>query len=151
VENVLLADGAGTYFVKAFADTDKVQMYELWITASAGQAPVAACKDVRSCQPSVDALRVNNGSYDPDGDAITLTLVPEAPFPVGVSEVTLIVSDGYNADSCQAMVTVNTPPTAVAQNLTVAGDTLASCQAAVAGVGLDNGSFDPDGTRWRSP
>jgi hypothetical protein len=145
LENFLLTGDGGTYFVKAFGDTDKVQLYELSVTASSGQPPVAICKNVNSCQPSVDALRVNNGSYDPDDDEITYTLAPKGPFAPGMTEVMLIVSDGFNADTCRATVTINRPPVAVAQNVAVAGDTLADCQTSVSPAAFDNGSYDPDG------
>ena len=145
VENFLLGDGAGTYFVHVFGDTDKVQLYDLEATVSAGQAPIAICKNVKSCQGTFNLNRFNSGSYDPDGDPITLSVIPSGPFAPGVTEVILIASDGYNADTCQATVTVNRPPVAVAQNITVEGDSLQDCQASVSPTALDNGSSDPDG------
>lgn len=79
------------------------------------QPPVAVCQDVEvaadpglcSAEASVDA-----GSYDPDGDPLTLTQAPPGPYPVGDTLVTLTVDDGEDSDSCQATVTVvdDTPP-----------------------------------------
>ena len=145
VENFLLSDGPGTYFIHVFGDTDKVQLYDLEATVSAGQAPVAICKNVKACQGVFDLNRFNAGSYDPDGDPVTFTVIPSGPFSPGATEVILIVSDGYNADTCQAMVTVNRPPVAMAHDITVAGDITQSCQSNVSPNAIDNGSSDPDG------
>jgi hypothetical protein len=80
------------------------------------EPPVALCKDVvvvadETCfaDASIDA-----GSFDPDGDPITLSQSPPGPYPVGVTEVTLTVTDDKGAsDSCTGTVTVvdENPPT----------------------------------------
>jgi len=79
--------------------------------------PVALCKNLtlaagaNSCE-SVPGS-VNNGSFDPDGDAITLAQVPPGPFALGITPVTLTVTDSRGASSsCTATVTVVdvTPP-----------------------------------------
>ncbi len=88
-------------------------------TAATTQTPIAKCKDVvvdndrGSCDATVTVAQVNDGSSDPDGDAITLSLSPAGPYPVGTTEVTLTVSDsGGVSASCQASITVidNEPP-----------------------------------------
>ncbi len=56
---------------------------------------------------------VNNGSFDPDGDPITVSQVPPGPYPLGTNRVTLTVSDNHGAsNSCSALVIVQdrTPP-----------------------------------------
>jgi hypothetical protein len=66
---------------------------------------VAAC--------SADAS-INNGSFDPDGDAITLSQSPAGPYPLGTTTVELTVTDSQGAaSSCLATVTVvdQTAPT----------------------------------------
>ncbi|MBM3295376.1 MAG: hypothetical protein FJY82_12770 [Candidatus Aminicenantes bacterium] len=78
-------------------------------------APVAICQNVTvsadsscSSQASVD-----NGSYDPDGDPLTITQTPAGPYPLGSTAVTLTVADDKGASSqCTATVTVvdETPP-----------------------------------------
>lgn len=87
-----------------------------WVTP-ANQAPVAMCQDVtvsadEYCQADVAPEQVDNGSDDPDGDPITLSLNPAGPYELGDTPVTLIVSDGTETATCSATVTVidDTPP-----------------------------------------
>ncbi|HSR69874.1 MAG TPA: immunoglobulin-like domain-containing protein [Acidobacteriota bacterium] len=74
--------------------------------------PVAVCQDVMKsadamCQASVSAAEVDNGSSDPDGDPIDLSLSPSGPFALGGTPVTLTVTDDSDAsDMCSATVTV---------------------------------------------
>lgn len=82
--------------------------------------PVAACQNVtaevdplpsHACAASTAS--VDNGSFDPDGDPITLAQSPPAPYNLGSTPVTLTVTDdGGLADICTATVTVVdiTPP-----------------------------------------
>jgi cysteine-rich repeat protein len=82
--------------------------------------PVALCQDVTvpadgQCQ---GCASVDNGSHDPEGDALTITADPACPYPLGDTAVTLTVSDGINpAAQCTATVTVvDTTPPVVACN-----------------------------------
>lgn len=80
------------------------------VLLKANNAPVAICADVDTgtdpgrcdARASIDA-----GSYDPDGDPITLTQSPAEPYPLGATEVLLTVTDS-SADVafCPATVTV---------------------------------------------
>jgi hypothetical protein len=72
------------------------------------QPPTALCQDVTV---SADAnclanASIDNGSFDPDGDPITLTQNPPGPYSVGQTVVTLTVDDGQAQATCQATVTV---------------------------------------------
>jgi streptogramin lyase len=89
-------------------------LYDLTVKCC-NQPPVALCQDVTvsaGADCSADAS-VDNGSYDPDSDPITLTQSPGGPYPLGTTEVTLTVVDDQGASaSCTASVTVvdTTPP-----------------------------------------
>jgi len=71
--------------------------------------PVAQCQNDSvyvSSGCEADAS-INNGSYDPDDDPITLVQAPAGPYPLGQTLVSLIVTDNRGgADTCQATVTV---------------------------------------------
>jgi hypothetical protein len=72
--------------------------------------PHAVCAARTVCtQPNrcSAAASIDNGSFDPDGNAITLASSPAGPYPRGTTPVTLLVSDGPESASCAATVTVN--------------------------------------------
>lgn len=76
-------------------------------------APQALCRDVTliaaatACTATgLTTAQVNNGSFDPNGLPITLSLDRTGPFPVGTTQVTLTVSDGTFSTPCTANVTV---------------------------------------------
>jgi hypothetical protein len=76
------------------------------------EPPVALCRNVtvtvdETCQAdaSIDA-----GSFDPDGDPITLSQAPPGPYDIGDTLVTLTVTDdGGLSDTCTGTVTVVDP------------------------------------------
>ena len=75
------------------------------------QPPVAQCQnvnvptDLATC--AAVAASVDNGSFDPDGDPITLEQTPPGPYDLGDTVVTLTVADDKDAtDECTATVTV---------------------------------------------
>jgi hypothetical protein len=73
--------------------------------------PTARCTDlVTRLDLEVDSadLDINDGSFDPDGDAITHEQSPPGPYGPGEWLVTLTVTDsGGLSDSCGATVTVD--------------------------------------------
>ena len=76
--------------------------------ACENQAPVANCQDITlsadaNCQGSGT---IDNGSYDPDGDPVTITLSPVGPYAIGTTSVTLTIDDGTETAECTATVTV---------------------------------------------
>lgn len=85
------------------------------IAITPNRAPKASCQDVTvAAGPSCTATAsVDNGSSDPDGDPLTLSQAPPAPYSLGATGVTLTVTDNFGASGrCTATVTVvdNTPP-----------------------------------------
>ena len=98
------------------------------IAITPNRHPVAACHAVTvAAGPSCTATAsVDDGSLDPDGDALTLAQAPAGPYSLGDSSVVLTASDGFGASSqCTATVTVvdRTPPTiSCPMNITARGN-----------------------------
>jgi len=88
--------------------------------------PVASCAAQDTCAPAGQCtadVSVDTGSFDPDGDSITVSQAPPGPYSLGTTDVTLTVSDGQLSATCNASVTINDcePPTVSCQ------DTVAEC------------------------
>jgi hypothetical protein len=76
--------------------------------------PVAICKDVEVCNDpgfctaAVSPDQFDGGSRDPDGGSVSLSVDPEGPYPVGVTVVSVTVTDANGVSAtCEATVTVN--------------------------------------------
>jgi hypothetical protein len=72
------------------------------------KAPIAIARNVTMIAASkggTAAADVDNGSYDPDGDPVTLTQAPPGPYAVGKTSVTLTAKDSRGA-TAQATATV---------------------------------------------
>lgn len=81
--------------------------------------PVARCRDVTVstdpgvCNAAVDPGDIDDGSFDPDGSIAARQLTPSGPYALGMTDVTLEVTDNQGAtDTCEATITVedNEPP-----------------------------------------
>ena len=112
--------------------------------------PVAICQDFlvsagENCDAMVTTADVDGGSYDPDGDPMTMTLDNYGPFGVGTHTVTLTVSDYEYSDICTATITVvdDTPPSAICQDITISLS--ATGAASITASQIDNGSSDACG------
>lgn len=107
----LLVNGGGDSLVvsNAFATSPFLaSQFEGFVARN--HPPVAQCQNVTvPTAPGVctASASVNNGSFDPDGDPITLTQSPAGPYSLGTTNVTLTVTDNNGAsNSCAATVTV---------------------------------------------
>jgi hypothetical protein len=106
-------NNAGSYSVRVINDFGSVISSDAMLAVN--RTPVAQCANVivsagANCQADAS---INNGSFDPDGDPITLTQAPPGPYPLGTNRVTLTVTDSHGAsNSCSALVIVldRTPP-----------------------------------------
>lgn len=125
--NVDPVDGCTFWYTQEYintADQWNTRIASFRFDSCGNQPPVALCQDVTvdanaSCQGVVVPADVDNGSYDPDGDDITLALNPAGPFELGITNVTLNVTDEHGAaDSCPAVVTVNDATPVVIDNIT---------------------------------
>jgi hypothetical protein len=99
-----------------------MDMYTARITVAANTPPVAECKNASvfanaQCKGVVGKADIDNGSFDPDGDAFTCAVAPPSPYALGTTPVTLTCTDaGGTTGSCSAVVVVvdNTKPTLTA-------------------------------------
>jgi hypothetical protein len=71
------------------------------------QVPIAKVKNVTvsadaSCQANAS---IDDGSFDPDGDPVTITQSPAGPYPLGTTNVLLTITDSKGA-TAQASATV---------------------------------------------
>jgi hypothetical protein len=112
------------------------------------QLPVAIAQNVSVIAASsrgTAAAKIDNGSYDPDGDAITLTQISAGPYPVGVNSVILTVVDTLGATAqATTTVTVSSPGFTLAPSLP-------SVNATAGGNAIENITFTPiHGSRAQS-
>lgn len=74
------------------------------------RAPDAVCENASECNdPGLCAAAISGlgaGSFDPDGDPLSITQSPAGPYAVGQHVVSVIVSDGSLQDTCTSNVEV---------------------------------------------
>src|SRR3990170_8404228 len=129
VKFAFTSDGTKIYAPKPLFDVSVIDVASgtLIATIPVGENPVdvaitpditvnltALCMDeaVSADEMCMACASVNAGSFDPEGDAITVVEDPGCDYSLGSTIVTLTVSDGINFDSCEGTVTVvdTTPP-----------------------------------------
>ena len=112
-----------------------------------------------SCSIAVTPNQIDNGSSDLDGDTLSYELSPAGPFTVGITNVTLTVTDPSGASSsCAATVTIiddvapvpdiTLLPDATGEcSVTVTPPTATDdCAGAVTGTTTDATTYDAQGT-----
>ncbi|MBZ5684882.1 MAG: S8 family serine peptidase [Acidobacteriia bacterium] len=103
------------------ANTYTIQIPACAFSCNVNHLPVAVAHDVSVIAANTGgtaAVNIDNGSSDPDSDAITLTQIPAGPYPVGTTSVILTVVDAKGAtDQATANVTVIAPGFSLAATL----------------------------------
>jgi HYR domain len=100
---------------QVIVDTDDPAQttYTTNVSGTVGVLPVAACHNVtvptdpNLCTTAVAS--VNNGSFDPDGETVSVVQTPGGPYTLGVTPVVLTVTDSgadHETATCSASVTV---------------------------------------------
>lgn len=54
------------------------------------------------------AASIDNGSYEPNGNPVTLTQAPQGPYPLGTTPVTLTVADSKDPSSQSQRIAIVT-------------------------------------------
>ena len=130
---------SGGRFAVVFDNTSTPRITELsgtFIAMSVNAVPVARCQNVTVIAEgdcSAPAI-IDDGSFDPDGDTITLAQNPPGPYPIGKTVVTLTVTDFHGAStSCTAIVTAieNVPPSLTVPAPIVVSNDPGKCDAIV--------------------
>lgn len=113
VERVAVTDGTVPRPSVRLAVPDAVRVVDAArVAVLSNRAPVALAKPVTapagaSCVATVLPTMVDNGSFDPDGDPIALSLLPAGPFTLGRTPVQLTVTDAHGlASTATSTVTV---------------------------------------------
>lgn len=102
---------AGDHFITVVATdiSNRITSQTHKIIVTENRPPVAICSNVTAsagtgCTADAD---VNSGSYDPDDDPITTSQSPAGPYGLGITTVTLTVTDDSEiSDTCSTTVTV---------------------------------------------
>lgn len=113
----LNGDGAPEILIGAMGDDDGGGSAGAVYVGTIAAPPVAICQDVDVLADSTGCIwsmampsDVDNGSFDPQGLPITLTLEPPGPYGMGANPVQLIVTSTSGcADTCDAIINVNCP------------------------------------------
>ncbi|HEY2113663.1 MAG TPA: S8 family serine peptidase [Candidatus Angelobacter sp.] len=110
---IVVADVPGT----ATGTNYSLQLPACVLNCNINQVPVAQAHDVTVSSATAGGsanASIDNGSFDPDGDTLTITQSPAGPYPHGNTTVLLTVTDTKGATSqASAVVTVvdAAPPT----------------------------------------
>jgi hypothetical protein len=94
---------------------DRETWQDLFVGSTGNHAPRAIVKsidvaaDSSSCTAIISPNDVNDGSFDPDGDALTLALDSTGPFGIGDHIVTLTVTDSHGLSNSFSTIVTVTP------------------------------------------
>lgn len=143
IQNPLAAPSVSTEYVVTYTDPNGCSATDIFkVDVDCGedppQPPVAVCKEVtieleEGCEAFVDASAFDGGSTSPSGSALTFTVSPEGPYPVGETEVELTVTDAEGSSTCTTKVVVidPLPPVIIAPADLVVANDAGACSARV--------------------
>lgn len=109
------------------------------------QAPSAVCQALTvnadaNCEGIVLAAAFDGGSTDPENGLLTFSVSPVAPYPLGLTNVTLTVTDDEGAsDDCTTTILVQdvTPPSITCPASTAVSPSGGSCNYTISGTGFN--------------
>ncbi|MBD3867002.1 MAG: S8 family serine peptidase [Acidobacteria bacterium] len=105
-----LAEGIHEATIDFISNDPATPLYQVPVTLNVNQPPVAMCAPITvetGADNCIGDASIDNGSYDPDGGAVSLVQDPAGPYPLGDTMVTLTVTDETGlSDQCMATVTV---------------------------------------------
>jgi hypothetical protein len=139
---VVVSDVAGNPLPPpAPPNTYTINIPACMLDCNVNQLPIALAHNVSVIANNMGgtaSANINNGSSDPDGDAITLSQTPPGPYSVGVTSVILSVVDTKGATAqATANVTVQNPGFTLAP-------TLPSVSVTAGGTATEHITFTPN-------
>jgi len=149
---IVVADVPGT----ATGTSYNLQLPACVLNCNINQVPVAQAHDVTVTSAVAGGsanASIDNGSFDPDGDALTITQSPAGPYPHGNTTVLLTVTDTKGATSqASAVVTVvDAVPPAIAQAFGAASIPLNGSTSLSFTIQNNNASFTLTGVGFSDP
>ena len=121
-------------------NTYTIQIPSCAFNCNVNHLPVAIAQNVSvlSGAGGTANANVDNGSFDPDGDPITISQIPPGPYPVGTNNVILTVVDSKGA-TAQANATATVVNSDFGLALTLSSLTVAAGQS-----GTEHITFTPN-------
>jgi hypothetical protein len=139
VKNPLASPNETTTYTVTYTGPGGCTATDQVVVGSCSEPPVAVCKSLAFsagdlCEVSANAIDFDGGSTSANGGPLTYEVSPVGPYPVGITEVTLTVTDTNGKSStCTTSVTVTEsilPTIETPQDILVSNDA-GACLATV--------------------
>ena len=113
IKNPLATPTESTTYTVTYKDPSGCIATDQVVVKVCAAAPIAVCQEVSAsvdengCTAAVDANRFDGESTSPSEGTLSFSAFPAGPYPVGITEVILTVTDENGTSStCQTKVTV---------------------------------------------